>query len=98
MSKPIIGKILNPDKEYKRDAIHVPIMPVLAGCVLDPGEKIILIDGMAMNCTDISKAVAIVDPYLERPVESGDNFYAWIKPNTVKNLWHEWTHGGIDKS
>jgi hypothetical protein len=99
MSKPLIGKLLSPTITYNRDAIHVPIMPVVALVDLNPGEKIslkkkgdIFVAGKAR-----AKTVAIVDPYLDAPVKAGEQFFAWIKPATVQKLWHEWSHPIFDK-
>ena len=98
MSKPLIGKTLDHSTEYNRDAIHVPIMQVFALEVLNPGEKIRLKKRgnvfEALKTT--TKPLAVVDPYLDGPVKPGEKFYAWIKPATVKKLWHEWSHPIFD--
>lgn len=99
MSKPLIGKVLSLDLEYNRDAIHVPIMPVIALEKLNPGEKIRLkkngkIFG-ALKAT--TKAVGVVDPFLDAPVNVGEKVHCWIKPATVHKLWHEWTHPIFDR-
>lgn len=107
MSKPVIGKILAVDQEYERDAIHVPIMSVVALEELLPGQKIDLKkmqrwEPMLRESFGASKAktkassVGIVDPYLKDPVKVGEKFYCWIKPSTVHKLWHEWEHPIFD--
>jgi hypothetical protein len=99
MSKPLIGKILDPGLEYNRDAIHVPIMPVIALEVLNPGDKVGLKKtGEVFGASKArTKPVGVVDPFLTAPVKVGEKFHCWIKPATVHKLWHEWTHPIFDK-
>lgn len=101
MSKPNIGKILDADAT-ERDAIHVPIIKVFAFEALNPGDKIKLtkeLGGDSFNATKApaKDAMGIVDPYLAAPVKYGQQFYCFIKPGTVRKLWHDWTHNDIDK-
>ena len=103
MSKPNMGKILNPNKEYTRDATHVPVVPVIAEQSLSPGQKVNLYRGKIPSRENIiyatpafQKSMGVVDPFIETVVQAGDKFYCWIKPNTVKELWHEWRHTFFD--
>jgi hypothetical protein len=100
MSKPLIGKLLDSDLNPTRDAIHVPIIPVYAGEVLQPGQKIALIQDagklLAFSSSKASEIVGIVDPYLEKAVVHDQYFYCHLKPNSVSKLWHEWKHPKID--
>ena len=97
--KPKVGRILDPNKNYTRDAIHVPIIEVIAMEPMNPGDKIELVVGSdsVIRACKSRKWVGLVDPYLEEPVQIGDKFYCHIKPNTVKDLWHDWTHVLVDK-
>src|SRR4051812_25197848 len=94
-----VGHLLDSKSKPNRDAIHVPIMPVIALEVLHPGDKIRLKKTGetfgALKAT--AKALAVVDPFLTAPVNVGEQFYAWIKPATVQKLWHEWSHPLFDK-
>ncbi len=101
MSKPNMGKILNPEKEYTRDATHVPIIPVIADQPLCPGQKIRLYKGVngqffAKDAYPENTFMGVVDPFINGNIKEGDKFYCWIKPNTVKELWHEWKHSFFD--
>jgi hypothetical protein len=102
MSKPNIGKILDSDQMPVRDAIHVPIIPTYATQILNPGDRISVVrqDGklVAKAVTKMSAALGVVDPYLEKPVQIGQLFYCFVKPNTVRKLWHEWTHNELDRT
>jgi len=97
MSKPIIGKILDADIDYNRDAIHVPIVAAVALEDLNPGEKVALkkVDGV-VSAVKANTPVGVVDPFLKTPVLAGQKFYCWVKPSTVHKLWHEWTHPIFD--
>jgi hypothetical protein len=97
MSKPLIGKTLAANTEYNRDAIHVPILPVIALEVLNPGDKIALKNiGDSFAASKSKSPVGVVDPFLKEPVKVGERFFCWIKPSTVHKLWHEWTHPIFD--
>ena len=102
MSKPRVGKILDPDFNPTRDAIHVPILPVIAANEVRPGQRLIIQhEGnmyKAYAWNDLHKtALAIVDPFLREIVPEGALFYAWITPGIITELWHEWTLFAIDK-
>jgi hypothetical protein len=96
-----IGHFLDSNENHNRDAIHVPIMPVVASEELSPGEKIVVKPMgnyfVASKVTGKAKAVGVVDPYLPRNAQAGEKFYAWVKPATVHKLWHEWSHPLFDK-
>lgn len=101
MSKPVMGRILSPNKEYNRDATHVPIIPVIADQPLSPGQKIKVYPGVngkyfAKDAYPEETAIGVVDPFIKGMLKEGDIFYCWIKPNTTKELWHEWKHPLFD--
>ena len=73
-----VGELASPD--HKRDAIHVPVVPMRAVGVLQPGQR--LRDG-------------VVDPFLREPVQPGQWFYLFLFPGTVTSLRHVWTHPGF---
>lgn len=103
MSKPVIGKLIT-GPSANRDAIHVPIIEVTAGQNTSPGSKVYLTKSNSVffaweskNYLVPSKAfVGVVDPFLLEPVLCGDRFYCWLRPNSTKKLWHDWTHKDID--
>ncbi len=85
-----IGKIIT--SERGRDAIHIAVVPVVAGEHLDPGQHVGA-DGHSDN------PVGIVDPFLREPVRAGQRFYLFMYPGTITSLRHEWTHpafGGVE--
>lgn len=77
-------------REEKRDAIHLAVEPVRAGCRLRPGERITVENGVAWPASD--NALGIVDPFLGCPVEYGDRFWFVMNPRMVHSLRHVWTH------
>ncbi len=94
MAKPKIGQILDPNKSYTRDAIHVPILPAVAQAVLIPGEPVGYVNGNAMR---YGVFVGVVDPFLKEHVKVGEQFYIYLRPESTMKLWHEWTHPLVDK-
>lgn len=89
-----IGRIL--DTEQPRDAIHMAIMPVIAGERLEAGEHVgILPDGTVGNC---DAPLGIIDPFLTVNVKKGQRCWMFLYPNTITSLRHEWTHPALDES
>jgi len=90
-SKLGIGQIIT--TEQFKDAIHVAVAPVEAGEKLSPGEYVaIRKDGTAMGPTDVDKEVGIVDPFLRRPVKTGETFWLFLIPGSITSLRHQWSH------
>lgn len=85
-----VGSILD-ESERQRDAIHVPIAPVTAGCQLDPGWHIKIENGVAIDA-NAEDSVGVVDPFLKDVVVKGQRFYIFMHPNTVTGIRHFWTH------
>lgn len=79
------------DEHQKRDAIHLAVMPVIAGERLNPGERITVVDGFASSADD-SDVLGIVDPFLTKPVRKGQRFWFVMLPRTIKSLRHVWAH------
>lgn len=76
-----------------RDAIHVAIAPVVAGCSLKPGQAIEMKEGEPGTVVASKySGFGIVDPFLWRGPEPGERFYAVLYPNSVTSLRHEWSH------
>ncbi len=82
-----LGTII--DDKQKRDAIHLAVLPVMAGARLKPGQEIALTDGLAMPQAG---GILIVDPFLREPAMPGERFWAVLKPRLVTSLRHVWTH------
>lgn len=75
----------------KRDAIHLAVDPVTAGERLLPGQHIKVKNGIAES-SPIGGGMGIVDPFLPRPVQSGERFWFVMYPRMVRSLRHVWTH------
>ena len=104
-----IGQILTGNEE--RDAIHMAVMPVIAGSELFRGQRIAIKYGtsnVAIPSFDEyytygqAPSVGIVDPFLSRDapdhnrVRPGEWFWMFLQPNTITGIRHQWTHPTID--
>lgn len=78
-----------------RDAVHVAVLPVIAGVDLKPGQKVILSDGKAIPSKNEWEFLGIVDPFLSYGVTGGDRFWLCLKPGTITGLRHRWIHPDI---
>ena len=77
----------------KKDAVHVAILPVVAGETLNPGDKICFHSGLAHKAT--TNYEGVVDPFLQSSVTIGQQFYMCMVPGTIQNLRHEWDHPSL---
>lgn len=83
-----LGTII--DDKQKRDAIHIAVLPVIAGEWFNPGDDIgVGSDGLAFS---VLKHTGIVDPFLKEPVEKGQRFWMLLYPRMVTSLRHVWSH------
>lgn len=91
--KPNLGELAG--KDARRDAVHVPVAPVIAGQPLDPGDHFWLNShGLAVKSTGRRehRTIGVVDPYYDGIVLKGDRFWGFLYPNTVTSLRHTWSH------
>lgn len=79
------------DRVEKRDAIHLAVEPVTAGMGLEPGERVVVRNGIAMIAPS-GEGIGIVDPFLSEPVRRGQRFWFVLNPRLVTSLRHVWTH------
>lgn len=82
-----LGTIIGPGE--KRDAIHLAVIPVLAGARLYPGQSIDAVDGIA---TPSPGGLGIVDPFLASVVLPEQRFWMVLRPRIVTSLRHVWSH------
>jgi hypothetical protein len=78
-----------------RDAIHLAVEPVIAGCDMEPGDRVGFFDGdqsIAMPECGSVKALGIVDPFLKRAVAQGERFWLIVNPREITSLRHVWAH------
>lgn len=95
---PVLGKLIA-TKDATRDAIHVAVVPLIAGEDLYAGSKFKLkfnTKDVAIDA-DYGGALGIVDPFLDtRYVHTGKRFWGMLFPNTVTGMQHQWKHPAFD--
>jgi hypothetical protein len=83
-----LGTIIGENE--KRDAIHLAVLPVVAGMRLYPGQEINAnSDGVAAAATG---GLGIVDPFLPGVVHPEQRFWMVLKPRIITSLRHVWSH------
>lgn len=94
-----LGKLI--DSTQQRDAIHIAVVPLIAGDILHRGSKFRLAFGttdtaLPGDYNDKGKAndaIGIVDPFLDEwQVKKGQRFWGVLFPGTVTGMRHEWQH------
>lgn len=79
-----------------RDAVHVAVISMTAGCVLLPSERVSVKVGvdliMRAYSTNVANSIGIVDPFLTAIVKEGELFWLVLLPNTITSLAHDWSH------
>lgn len=94
-----LGTII--DDKQKRDAVHIAVIPAVAGERLQPGEGVVLRDGCAYEAdgrygdSDEWRPLGVVDPYLRHTVSAGQRFWLLLMPRVITSLRHVWTHPGL---
>lgn len=80
------------EREEKRDAIHLAVIPAVAGERLLPGTHVgVSKDGKAY-VTAPEYCVGIVDPFLLDAVVHRERFWLVIYPRKITSLRHVWSH------
>lgn len=85
-----LGTII--DEGAARDAIHLAVLPAVAGHEMRPGQHVVLNDLGEAVPAYIGKGVGIVDPFLPGPVLRGQRFWLVVYPRTITSLRHVWAH------
>jgi hypothetical protein len=90
--EPVLGEKLY--GTHYRDAVHIAIIPVIAGESLATGQPVELYEeGGNTVVGSLNKHVlGIVDPFIIGGVKRGEQFYLWLTPRTITSLRHVWTH------
>ena len=86
-----LGTII--DDTQKRDAIHLAVLPAVAGTRLYPGQVIDLKDGIAVPSIS---GLGIVDPFLVGAVLPEQRFWMVLRPRIIKSLRHVWSHPAFE--
>lgn len=90
-------------KPEHRDAIHLAVEPVVAGCSLRVGQRIGIVNGVAYPvgfkiqyegsaCEVTAPYHGIVDPFLPTGPLEGQKFWFVMSPRMVTSLRHVWSH------
>ena len=98
--EPNIGEKILSVTTPERDAIHVAVIPLIAGEeYMQSGDKIRLSlenPEVAMS-GDYGNHIGVVDPFLEgSSLKIGDKFWAFLKPGTVTGMRHHWQHPSFE--
>lgn len=88
-----IGRLIEGPAD--RDAIHIAVAPVTAGPeALRPGMHVGLSkEGCAIFSTH---PIGVVDPYLQRFVSPGEQFWLFLYPSTITGMRHSWRHPSFE--
>lgn len=85
-------------KPEARDAIHLAVEPVVAGCDLEVGQAIGIVQGVAwpvgykLCLGTVVPYHGIVDPFLPRGPLRDQSFWFVMAPRMVTSLRHVWEH------
>lgn len=91
MSDIALGVLIESDQP--RDAIHVAVIPVVAGERLRPGEHVALSEaGSNVAQSSDDGCVGIIDPFLRLPVAKGQRCWLLLYQNAVTGMRHHWAH------
>lgn len=85
-----------PGPQALRDAVHIAVLPARAGSNFKPGEKVHVVDGVAVRST--SRSHGLADPFRTGTIKSGTNMWVLLYPGTITSLRHDWTHPTIGDS
>lgn len=102
MNEPKIGYFVDGDLP-QRDAIHVAVLPVIAGERLVVGQSVEFVPGSTdtVRAADQYSRIGIVDPYLSSyrdEILEGHKFWMFLNPQSITSLRHDWTHPLIDRT
>ncbi len=81
-----------------RDAIHVAVVPIVAGGKLLPGDAVrIEPDGRGVWAGDANdRGVGVADPFFHGTIWKGDRFWLVLYPGTITGLRHVWSHPAFE--
>lgn len=98
-----IGSKLKDEWDAQRDAIHIAIMPVIAGeSYLRRGQSVRFAFGtnntVVKTNEDGANCVGIIDPFLDSySINKGDKIWMFLNPRTVTGMRHQWQCPAVDK-
>lgn len=98
MAEVKLGKLI--EGEAERDAIHIAVVPLVAGVGMMSGQAFRLKEGsnnVAVPSEGSGVMHGIVDPYLgDIDVRKGQRFWGCLFPGTVTGMRHHWSHPAFD--
>jgi len=75
-----------------RDAIHIAVVPVIAGHILTPGEHVGWMDETQTTVGRVLSTLGVVDPFLKAPVMPHERCFLFLYPKSITGLRHVWSH------
>lgn len=82
-----------PTKNDTRDAIHIAIIPLIAGEDFWHKDPVRLgSDKTKGYCGAYGSCIGIVNPWRKGPVKKGELFWCVLNPDTVTGMKHYWQH------
>lgn len=92
--KNLLGK--TPETLGVKDAIHTAIVSVRAGGPIKPGQRC----GMNKDREAVADndGCGVADPFLKKPITTGDSFWMLLNQDAVPNVQHVWDHPDVDFS
>lgn len=102
-NEPRLGRLITPEAwpHARRDAIHIAVIPLIAGEHLWAGAYFKLKYGtqdvaMQARHEDAPGVLGIIDPFLRGlnygEVKEGDRVWGYLTPGTVTGMRHAWQH------
>ena len=85
---------LPPSGDDQRDAVHIAIVPVVAGEKLFPGQDVGIVGDSLVGRS--AHPIGIVDPFLKRSVQPNERCWLLLYPGSITSLRHDWTHPAFD--
>lgn len=82
-----------PKTNDDRDAVHIAIIPMIAGEALQPGDRVRKVDGEIFKTDDAP--IGIVDPFLSGEIRRGKRVWLCLFPNQVIGMRHHWKHAAF---
>ena len=97
-----IGKLIEGDEgtdTENRDAVHMAIIPVMAGELLISGDHVAIVQRSdRYEAFNDESPVGIVDPFLtdrlgaRLVIGKGERFWLFLYPGSISGLRHYWWH------
>jgi hypothetical protein len=89
--KNVLGKA--PFDLGTKDAIHVAIVAVRAGQLVQPGQRCGLNEHR--EAVPNEKGVGVADPFVKGPILTGTSFWLLMAQDEVPNVQHVWELDGV---